>query len=286
MILKAIGPIGLGDIMLYLNTAYTLSHIHNTTVELHLFWDRSSNTPTHVDDVEYLWDQIMYLRQFYTDHEKTTVHMFFPDTPKHQFISTPEHRDIGRGFPVVQYPHSSLNPLFTNPYLDDPTSSWWPMRTQQTTIPNKVILWRETWNGSKPQQSKQGMLTKHDWDNIIIQLKHKGYNLVEIDYRTPVREALWHIATSELCICYDGMWHRISVNLMKPTIVTTKISRGKLNTFNGYPVSDYEELSSLIDTEDFVDIVKLKNQEAKERAIYAYKHKIDWTKENPFAYEN
>jgi hypothetical protein len=49
-----------------------------------------------------------------------------------------------------------------------------------------------------------------------------GYDVVELCYRTPIREATYHINTCDFIICYDGMWHYIAKNFMKPMIVSSQ----------------------------------------------------------------
>jgi hypothetical protein len=60
--------------------------------------------------------------------------------------------------------------------------------------------------------------TVKEWERIIQFLELKGYDLVELSYRTPVSEALYHIRTCSFCIFYDGMWQYLARNLCKPVI--------------------------------------------------------------------
>ena len=63
------------------------------------------------------------------------------------------------------------------------------------------------------------MLLDSEWQRLIDRLQDFGYNITEIDYRTPIHEALYHIRTCECCLSYEGMWHYMAKNLFKPHIV-------------------------------------------------------------------
>lgn len=47
----------------------------------------------------------------------------------------------------------------------------------------------------------------------------KGYTVIEISHRTPIREVFHLIASCKFIVAYNGMYHYISKNLIKPMIV-------------------------------------------------------------------
>jgi hypothetical protein len=48
-------------------------------------------------------------------------------------------------------------------------------------------------------------------------------------------------------MCYDGMWHYISINLFKPTAITAKAAVGMHNTINGVIIRGPGELFDILD---------------------------------------
>ncbi len=58
------------------------------------------------------------------------------------------------------------------------------------------------------------------WEEVIHMIREvHGYRVIEIDYRTPIREVLYHIKTCRATISYEGMWHYVAKNCRKPMIV-------------------------------------------------------------------
>ena len=74
------------------------------------------------------------------------------------------------------------------------------------------------------------MVTNEMWDQAIDFLRSIGYNVVELSYRSPIREAHYHIATCKLVISYDGMWHYFAKNYYKPMIVASRSAITRLHT--------------------------------------------------------
>ena len=61
-------------------------------------------------------------------------------------------------------------------------------------------------------------------------LRGQGLNVVELTYRTPVREAMYEISTCRQVICYDGMWHYIAKNFARPMAVVSNEGVTKYHT--------------------------------------------------------
>ena len=57
--------------------------------------------------------------------------------------------------------------------------------------PKKVVFWRPTFNREIPSGGKKWKMTfsVKEWERIIHFLELKGYEMVELTYRTPVSEA-------------------------------------------------------------------------------------------------
>jgi hypothetical protein len=86
-------------------------------------------------------------------------------------------------------------------------------------IPKKITIWRFKFNAVAPPAWKSTYTNKH-WDQVVQSLLNQGWSVTEIDYRTPIRESLWHMQRSELLFGYDGMWHYFARMLYKRTVIT------------------------------------------------------------------
>ena len=62
-------------------------------------------------------------------------------------------------------------------------------------------------------------MTNSDWDDIIKLLTWEGWILVELTYRTPIRDAFKQISEADFIFSYDGMWHYIARNFGKPMFI-------------------------------------------------------------------
>lgn len=198
------GTIGVGDILYGLNCAYALSHLHSQPIRMNVHWTHGRNYNYHFEDPETIVQRGDYFHRLYHGFDRVTVN--------HVFNSTDSEIEKlrWRGFGHRSDPQRVL------------TFHHWPFRKDLWCEgePNKVVFWRPTFNREIPSGGKKWKMTftVKEWERIIQFLELKGYNLVELTYRTPVREALYHIRTSSFCIFYDGMWQYIARNLAKPVI--------------------------------------------------------------------
>ena len=84
---------------------------------------------------------------------------------------------------------------------------------------NKIVIWKPFRNATPAPDWKRSF-AEHHWTKILdwyLEEKH-GFDITEIDYRTPVREAIYHIKTCRAVVGYEGMWHYIARNLLKPSV--------------------------------------------------------------------
>lgn len=106
----------------------------------------------------------------------------------------------------------------------------WPLKNNSKRLQNKVTFWKPTFIHKMMGQSDDttwvgrrfglGLYSYHEYEEIKNNLQESGYNLVEIEYRTPIREIYYHLATSEFSFGYSGLCQNISVCLGTPTILT------------------------------------------------------------------
>jgi hypothetical protein len=202
------GTPGVGDILFGLNTVHMLCHLSGRDhLQINVHWDHNSSHLHHYEDPETIVDRCDYLHNFYYNKDAIKINHCFDSYDKELW----EIRH--RGFQRKAGPTKVLDGICN--WIYDP--KYWP----DTVDDNKVVFWRPLFNAESPPSWKRSFGTK-DWEQIIKTLEDKGYNLVELTYRTPVREAFYHIKTCRFAIYYDGMWQYICKNFMKPVIVLGK----------------------------------------------------------------
>lgn len=198
------GTIGVGDILYGLNCAHSLSHLHDHPIRMNVYWTHGEDYLYHHEDPETIIERSNYLHNLYHCQSDVTVNHIF--NSKDREIEKLRWRGFGhRSDPqrVLSFHH-------------------WMFRKElwHEGIPKKVVFWRPTFNREIPSGGKKWKMTftVKEWERIIEFLTLKGYDLVELSYRTPVNEAVYHIRTSSFCIFYDGMWQYIARNFCKPVI--------------------------------------------------------------------
>lgn len=123
----------------------------------------------------------------------------------HDFFNGQLHTNIDRttGYAVLD----SINTwLFQERFLNVPV------------IDNLVVVWRTKFIDSNYPKFKDSYDSSY-WDLIIPILKMKGYNVMEVSHRTPISEVFHLISRCKFIVAYNGMYHYIAKNLIKPMIV-------------------------------------------------------------------
>lgn len=202
------GTPGVGDILFGLNAVHMMVHLirkkrNLEQMQMNVFWPHEKDYNFHFEDPETIIERCEYLHQFY--HDKNAVHV------NHIFNSTDKEieRLRHRGFQRQRGPLTVLDGIPTWIFRQD---IW-----HHNPVQNKVVLWRPMFNATIPWGWKRSF-SPEDWERIIDILQSKGFSLTELTYRTPVREAMYHIRTCRFCIFYDGMWQYIARNICKPVI--------------------------------------------------------------------
>jgi hypothetical protein len=192
---------GMGDIMMALNCAYRWAAENKQHLELNLHWFHDDKHLHHFEEEETIIERTDYIRQLYLESNVTVNHIFNSD-----------RKDLAL---------SETRYDWFQPRSGRDANNW--MFRPNVFLPtdeNKVVLWRPTFNAEIPRYWKR-TITKTEWDFIIYNLQNMGYNVVELCYRTPIREATYHINTCNFIVCYDGMWHYIAQNFFKPMIIAS-----------------------------------------------------------------
>ena len=193
---------GMGDVMLALNCAHKWSFENNQPLILNLHWFHDKDHLHHPEDPETIVERTDYILELYLKADVQVNHIFNSD--QHDLKETYKRYD------------------WLNPRKNKTTNSWiFNPLVQLPANENKVVIWRPTFNAEPPRLWKRRIQNNY-WDELIKFLKFMGYDVIELCYRTPIREATYHINTCDFIICYDGMWHYIAKNFMKPMIVSSQ----------------------------------------------------------------
>ena len=177
--------------------------------------------------------------KIYWDPKHVSIHTHFEDTEPWQKILE---------F-LIHHLNINANKINISHHIGDPypndehylTRNFWPynqgerflsevktMRifreSRLQTQKNKVCFWR--YNKDllcKPKNLDADILGKslayspEEWSTLFDFLKTK-YNLIELEYRTPIREVFYHLTTCEFVVANGGMWHNLATSLGKPMI--------------------------------------------------------------------
>ena len=225
------GSPGMGDIMWALNCAHLHAFEENKRVNLEMHWPHGPDHLHHFEDPETMIQRMEYIHNFY--HRKSDVevtHVFnsndrysdwkFEDDLVLEADGTKRQAAFSTHYNKARFWFESgkYNDAPGNPY---PRCDW--LFRKDAYLPtqrNKVVIWRPLFNAETPRTWKR-LLTNKRWDRIISLLRQGGLYVVELTYRTPISEAMYHINTARMCISYDGMWHYIGRNFCTPMFVVS-----------------------------------------------------------------
>lgn len=245
------GTPGVGDFMWALNSAHNYCYKNNKKVNLEFQWEHSEDHLHHFEDPETIIERLEYIHNFY--HRQDDVHV------THVFNATGRYGDWKYSDDLILNNEGRLRQVAKNTgkknrfwfqsgaYDDEPGSkipeSDWIFRDNafpETYIRNKVVIWRPLFNAEVPRTWKN-FLTVEQWDDIIALMRQAGLHVTELTYRTPVSEVMYHISTCRQIVCYDGMWHYIARNYMKPMVVISSEGITKYHTPHCLRASPLEE---------------------------------------------
>ena len=225
------GTPGIGDAMYAMNLAYSRSFVYRIKVNLYFKWYHTRSFNYHMEDPETIIQKINYLEKFYaSDFTNVRIHHEFGWSDTKLWV------DRHQGFHRKMLKNNSLQFKYNDWHFAD----W----CRKEVIPKKIVLWNQTGNANPPRGYKRPF-DREAWNHAIDLLDMQGWDVTEIDYRTPIREAFYHINTCECTVSYEGMWHYIAKNFQKPMIVLTKDIITKHHTPNAmiYKVPKVKEHS-------------------------------------------
>ena len=192
--------VGIGDSMYGMNIAYMRAFVNQKPTKLQIHYHFPENHYYHYEDPESVDSRVKYINKFYM--WKDIVHI------EHVFNSNDFNVYNKKYLGVTRHGKSELY-------------RYWSFDPTLNTTPKygKIVLWRPTFNAAQQLNGYKLPMLDSEWQRLIDRLKDFGYDVVELGYRTPISEAVYHIRTCECCISYEGMWHYVAKNFFKPHIV-------------------------------------------------------------------
>lgn len=204
------GTPGAGDFMFTMSTAFYLSNMLRTRMNLIFYWEHGPDYEHHFEDPESIFEKIDFFHSICYKNEMIT----------YEHIYNFETDDLFQGQMLLNLERSDKSdPEELN--VPKGLNSWKfkPHIMNNISEERKIALWRFRYNAETPSAWKRSYTNDH-WDQVHETLIKNGWNVVELCYRTPIREVLYHMQTAKLCMGYDGMWHYMARMLYKPTIIT------------------------------------------------------------------
>lgn len=242
------GTPGVGDFMMGLNIAHRVAYDNNTTVDLVIHWYHNQDHLHHFEDPETIIERCNIAHNFYLHQSRVNIH--------HKFNSADTELWVKR-CRGVDFKPTAANKI--NSWVHRP-SSFLPINNR------KVVIWRPTFNAEIPRAWKT-IVSDYSWEYIIKLLTTVyDYEIVELTYRSIIKEAYYHISTCDFVISYDGMWHYIARNFLKPMIVFSENEVTRFHTPNAVMLAANQTQSFFNDFES--------NRTLLDKQLEQYKNKI------------
>jgi len=201
------GTWGVGDAMCALNACHNYSFENKKRVNLEMHWEHGEDFLHHPDDPETIIQRMEWLhKQYHRQDDVLLTHVYESDLFEHGNVN----------------PNKQKARFYFDSEAYDPTGTVkndWIFKPE-VFVPKqkKIVIWTPTYNSEPPRRWKR-FLTNDDWYDIIKLLTWEGWILVELTYRTPVKDAFKQIQEADFVVCYDGMWHYIVRNFGKPLFI-------------------------------------------------------------------
>lgn len=192
--------VGIGDAMYGMNIAYMRAFVNQKPTNFNLHFYHSKDYYYHYEDPETVYERFEYVKQRY----------MWPDMVNFDIVIDSNDYSLYKKF-YTGIQRRSRSELYRY-WSFDPT-----LNTSSTN--RKICFWRPTGNLRQQIGNDKHILLDWEWQRLADRLTDFGWDIVEIDYRTPISEAMYHIRTCECCLSYEGMWHYIAKNFFKPHIV-------------------------------------------------------------------
>lgn len=201
-----------------------------------MHWDHDADYLHHFEEEETIVDRMQYIHKFYLHRDQVKIFHSFNHRGDFYYNSTEAHelKNKNRYEFEDHFYHNLNGPAPPNEWSFNPdfvsNEKYIDMKLiKQSYVNKKIVVWRSYHNAEIPRKWKR-KLTNYDWDVIIEKLRREGLHVVELTYRTPIREAMFHLQTCRLSLSYDGMWHYVAKNLCIPMAIVSDGAITKYHT--------------------------------------------------------
>lgn len=190
MLIEWRGGIGYGDFVTGLGYAHNCALKYQTNIDFKIHWDHDTEYKPNKNDPETILERCQYIYNLF-DNNRVSLSQITNSKPSFRFINQ----------------FHEFNPLHGMHQL--------PLPVNQEKY---VVMWSSITN-TTPVAKFKDPLTKKEWKMTKDIIKDFEYNVVEVDYRTPVTEVITLCKNAVGGVGYDGSIHQIFKLIQKPVIL-------------------------------------------------------------------
>lgn len=204
------GTWGMGDVIMALNVCHNYCYRNNTKVNLEMHWETKEGHLETPEDPETIVERMEWIHNKYHRQEDVTITHVYESDLFQKGNTNPDKQKKRFYFDSGAYDD---NPA--------PEENDWVFKKEEYRNhikTKKIVMWTPNYNSEAPRKWKR-FLTNDDWHCIIKLLRREGWILVELTYRTPIRDVYKQIQDADYIFCYDGMWHYIARNFSTPIFI-------------------------------------------------------------------
>ena len=253
------GTPGVGDFMMALNVCHNYAFANKKRINLEMHWEHDEDYLHHPNDPETIVDRMTWIHNKYHRQDDVVVtHVYNSDLFEGGAFNNKADKDR------YYFDSDAFTPTGA------PPNDWIFKPEELVSKRKKIVLWTPTYNKEPPRSWKR-FLTNDDWYDIIKLLSWEGWILVELNYRTPIKDAYKQIQECDFVVCYDGMWHYIARNFGKPMFIPswegiTTYNTPQAITRPDINIKDYSHdysLAKKIGRQEVKDFFKTGNEDFK-----------------------
>ena len=228
------GAYGYGDCIRSMGYANTFARKTDTPIELNIHWSGNDTEKFHSTDPESKYQRYITLQdEISIDYNMVDI--------RHHFNS----RDtVYQGIAWKEWDKGLHLPRFF-PVFDQGLSLHALVKPKKPRLINKnqICIWTPTSNIHSLYQWKNPL---KEWNTFRGIVKAHGYDIVEMSYREPIKDAIEKVATSEFCCGYGGMGKGLAGLFWKPLVsITERPNNTYRETPWAYPVDNLRDFHNL-----------------------------------------
>lgn len=205
------------------NLSYLFLYCHNFVgrINLNLFWHpKEFLKHNHYEDVESWIEKNNYIVKKLNISADINITHYVATNKRMPVIEIVGEEDLDGKMIRKRYTFPNKSMFKIN------------LKTQK----DKVCFWRYDKNALTNHRDsdhyevwvKENSYTPEEWCQLY-EFLNERYNVVELEYRTPIREVYYHLSTCEFVVGYGGMWHNLSDYLDNPIISILNPERTLIN---------------------------------------------------------